>query len=276
MKMSERFYRLTVLLLTIILVLTILPTAKNYYYKYQRINNNENLVITTKANGNIEVINTIDDTTLKVKYAKDVDKYTLYRDEIAYDLSTQKYGDNLVIDLAQTDPQNYDGVVVGQFAFAIPLILWTPALIEAAQITIAAAVAVVGTYTVWYSVDSIAKTIDANKVNVKVQEKVEEKEDTKKNSPYYSAALAGGVVVINKQITYEAAVARLIAGMDVFATTREAAKAAALAATVPTTKYIYHKAHDVGEGFYPHYHPGGRKWIVNPNHEPHCWFGATQ
>lgn len=269
MKMSEKFYRLTVVLLSIILVLTILPTAKNYYFcKQQQINSYKNLIIDTKANGNIEVTNTVDDITLKVEYAKNNDKYTLYRDEMAYDLSTTKYGNDLVIDLEDNDNRNYEGVVVGQCPLVIPLVLWTPALIEAAQLTIAAAVAVVGTYTVWYSVDSIAKTIDESRVETKVRE------ETKKVSGYYAAALVGGTVVISKQITYEEAVARLIAGIDVFATTREAAKIATLAATVPNQKCIFHNAHDVGEGFYPHYHPGGRKWIMNANYLPHCWFAA--
>lgn len=272
MKMSEKVYRLTVLLLSIILILTILPTAKNYYFcKQQRINNYKNLTIDTKANGNVEVTNIVEEAVLKVKYAKQTDKYTLYLDEVAYDLSTSKYGSDLVVDLVQKDNRNYQGVVIGQCPLVVPLILWTPALIEAAQITIAATISVVGTYTVWYSVDSIAKTIDNNRVETKVQEK----EDTKKVTGYYTAALVGGTVVINKQITYTEAVARLVAGMDVFATSKEAAKVATAAATVPNTKYIYHTAHDVGEGFYPHYHPGGRQWVMNKNHQPHCWFGVT-
>lgn len=270
--MGEKLYRLLVLLLCVVLFFTILPTAKNYLnLKQQRNNNYGNVVINTKDDGNVEVINTIDNTTLRVKYAKDKDKYTLYRDNMEYQLSTATYGNNLVVDIEDADAQNYDGIVVGQCPLVIPLILWTPALIEAAQITIAAAVAVVGTYTVWYSVDSIAKTID----NAKTEAKVQEKEKTKKATGYYAAALLGGKVAISRQITYAEAVTRLTAGMDVFATNKMAASSAAFAATAPGTKLIFHNAHDVGEGFYPHFHPGGRKWIVNPSGPPHCWFGPT-
>jgi hypothetical protein len=270
MKKSEKLYRLAVWVLTIILVLTVLPTAKSFFNQ-QKITSHNKLIVNTKANGNIEAINTIDNTILKVKYTKDIDEYSLYRDDIEYGLDVTKYGNDLVIDLGEAQPLNYDGIVIGQCPLVIPLILWTPALIEAAQITIAATIAVVGTYTLWYSVDSIAKTIDTTSAQVKVQEK----EKTKKSTGYYSAALAGSKVVISNQITYEQAVARLIAGMDVFATSKIAASAAAFAATAPPSKLIYHLAHDTGDGFYPHYHPGGRKWIMNPNHEPHCWFGAT-
>ena len=267
MKMNEKLYRSAVLVLSIILVFTILPTAKSFFNQ-QKSSSHNKLIVNTKANGNIEATNTIDNTILKVKYTKDIDEYSLYRDDIEYGLDVTKYGNDLVIDLGEANPQNYDGIVIGQCPLVIPLIFWTPVLIEAAQITIAATIAVVGTYTLWYSVDSIAKTIDTTKAQAKVQEK----EQTKKSSGYYSAALAGGTVVISNQITYDQAVVRLIAGMDVFATSKTAASAAAFAATVPTTKLIYHLAHGAGDGFYPHYHPGGRQWIMNPKHEPHCWF----
>lgn len=274
--MSQKFYRFTVLILVVILVFTSMPLVKNHFYfnKAQK-SNYENVIVNTKENGNVEVINTVEDTTLKVKYTKDTDKYTLYRDEVAYDLAATEYGDNLLINLNESKTVKQEGVVVGQFAIAIPLILWTPALIEAAQITIAAAVAVVGTYTVWYSVDSIAKTIENTKVEEKVVAKEVAKEDTKKNKAYYSAALVGGVVAINREITFEEAVIRLSAGKDVFATNKMAASAAAVAAAVPGKKTVHHLAHDVGEGFYPHFHPGGRAWIVNPKNAPHCWYGAT-
>lgn len=274
--MSQKFYRITVLILVVVLVFTSMPLVKKHLYgqKVQK-NNYENVIVSTKGNGNVEVVNTVSDTTLKVKYTKDKDKYTLYRDDVAYDLATTQYGENLLIDLDASKAIQQEGTVVGQFAIAIPLILWTPVLIEAAQITIAAAVAVVGTYTIWYSVDSIAKTIENTKVEEKVVAKEVAKEDTKKNKAYYSAALVGGVVAINREITFEEAVIRLSAGKDVFATNKMAASTVAVAATVPGKKTIHHLAHDVGEGFYPHFHPGGRKWIVNPKNAPHCWYGAT-
>lgn len=274
--MSQKFYRLIVLVLVVVLVFTSMPLVKDHFYAHKTQKNNyDNVVVIAKENGNVEAINTVLDTTLKVKYTKDEDKYTLYRDDVAYDLATTEYGDNLLIDLADSKTVNKEGVVVGQFAMVIPLILWTPALIEAAQITIAAAVAVVGTYTVWYSVDSIAKTIENTKVEEKVVAKEVAKEDTKKSKAYYSAALVAGAVAINREITFEEAVIRLTAGKDVFATNKMAASAVAVAATVPGKKTIHHLAHDVGEGFYPHFHPGGRTWIVNPNNAPHCWYGAT-
>jgi len=181
----------------------------------------------------------------------------------------------LFIDLAQSNQQTPEGKVVGQFAMAIPLILWTPILIEAAQITIAAAVAVVGTYTIWYSVDAIAQTIDMSTTKEKVVAQDIAKEDTKNNKAYYAAALVAGQVAISRQLTYEEAVLRLSSGMDVFATNKLAASAAAFGATVPTKKAVHHLAHDVGEGYYPHFHPGGRSWIVNPRNAPHCWYGVA-
>ena len=269
--MREKLYRLTVILLSVLLVFTILPTAKNYF-EQRKMQNNGKLVVNTNANGNVLSTNIINDTVLKVKYTKDNDKYTLYRDDVEYNLSTTKYGNNLVVDLGQQNTQNYKGIVVGQCPLVIPLVLWTPAIIEAAQVAISATVAVVGTYTVWYSVDAIEKTISSTKTDVKVQEK----DKSKKAVGYYAAVLVAGKVAINKPITYEEAVARLIAGMDVFATSKAASYSAALAATAPNEKPIYHLAHDSGgEGFYAHFHPGGRKWIVNKNYQPHCWFGPT-
>jgi|GEM_PF-3162802 len=269
--MNKKFYRLTVLLLSILLVLLILPTAKNIINQKRTITYGK-VIVNTKDNGNIETTNTINDITLKVIYSKNIDEYSLYRDDVEYNLSMTKYGSNdLLIDFGEANPQNYDGIVIGQCPLVIPLILWTPAIIEAAQITIAATVAVVGTYTLWYSVDSIAKTIDATKEETQVQEI----DQTKKSSGYYSAMLVGSKVAISNQITFTEAVARLIAGRDVFATSKTAAGAAALASTVPTSKPMFHLAHGAGEDFYPHYHPGGRKWIMNPKHEPHCWFGIA-
>lgn len=273
--MSQKLYRFTVLVLVVILVFTSMPLAKNYLFANKQRINGHNVIVKTNDNGNIEAVNTVDDTILKVKYTKENDKYTLYRDEVAYDLAVNDYGEDLFIDFAQSNQQTPEGKVVGQFALAIPLILWTPILIEAAQITIAAAVAVVGTYTIWYSVDAIAQTIDMSTTKEKVVAQDIAKEDTKNNKAYYAAALVAGHVAISRQLTYEEAVLRLSSGMDVFATNKLAASAAAFGATVPTKKAIHHLAHDVGEGYYPHFHPGGRSWIVNPRNAPHCWYGVA-
>jgi len=268
--MSSKLKRLTVILLSIILVFAILPTAKSFL-KQQKTSDLSELVVNTNANGNVLSTNKVDDTTLKVQYIKDEDSYTLYRDDAQYSLATTKYGSDLIVDLSEANTKNYDGIVVGQCPIVIPLVLWTPAVIEAAQVTISATIAVVGTYTVWYSVDAIEKTIVATKPDVKVQEK----EQSKKAIAYYDAILVGGKVAIHKQITYAEAVTRLIAGMDVFATSKAASYSAAIAATVPNQKAVYHLAHGGGEGFYAHFHPGGRKWIYNSNYLPHCWFGPT-
>lgn len=276
MKIGEKLYRAIVIVLCVILVITLLPTAKRIYNgaSQKRITYGD-VKVTKISNGNIESINTIDKTTLKVIYDKADDNYTLYRDDVEYKLSTEQYGDDLLIDLDKTGEPNYDGNVVGQCPLVIPLILWTPALIEAAQITIAATVAVVGTYTVWYTADSIAQTIQSTKVEEKTVAKDVAKEDTKKSTGYFEAALIRGKVAISRQITYPEAVARLAAGLDVFATSKMAASSAAFTATIPPAKLIHHLAHDSGDGFYPHFHPGGVKWKVNPLHEPHCWYGAA-
>ncbi|MDD2376327.1 MAG: hypothetical protein PHO88_02500 [Clostridia bacterium] len=263
-------YRLTVVLLSIILVLIILSTAEDFF-KQPKMQDYGKLVVNTNADGNVLATNRLDNTTLKVEYAKDKDKYTLYRDDVEYSLSATKYGNNLVVDLNEASTKNYEGIVVGQCPLAIPLVLWTPALIEAAQLTISATIAVVGTYTVWYSIDSIEKAIVSTKSDVKVQEN----EQSKKVTGYYAAVLVGGKVAINRPITYAEAVTRLIAGMDVFATSKMAASSASFAATAPNQKAVFHLPHGGGEGFYPHFHPGGRNWINNKNYLPHCWFGVT-
>lgn len=273
--MNQKLYRFTVLVLVIALVFTSMPLAKRYLFVGKQRIIGQEVIVKTRDNGNVEAINTVDNTTLKVKYTKEDNKYTLYRDEVAYDLAVSEYGKDLFIDLEKSSQQTPEGKVVGQFAIAIPVILWTPVLIEAAQVTIAAAVAAIGTYTIWYSVDSIAQTIEQYQTKEKVVAKEVAKEDTKKNTAYYAAALVAGQVAISRQLTYEEAVLRLSSGMDVFATNKMAASAAAFGATVPGKKAIHHLAHDTGEGFYPHFHPGGRQWIVNPNNAPHCWYGVT-
>lgn len=267
--MKEKLYHGLVFVLCLVLFFEILPTAKNILESH-RMNN----VTVTKKDGNVEVTNRVDKTTLKVKYTKATNQYTLYKDNDEYQLSTKNYGDDLVVDLASSNSTSDKNTVTGQCPLVIPLILWTPALIEAAEITITVAVATVGTYTAWYTVDSIAKTIESSKADAQAQTQVKEK-TKEKSTGYFEAMLVGGKVAIRRQITAEEAVARLIAGKDVFATTKMSASTVAFTATAPGSKMISHPSHDIGEGYYPHFHPGGRAWIVNPNSQPHCWYGSV-
>ena len=88
---------------------------------------------------------------------------------------------------------------------------------------------------------------------------------------YYEAYLYNNHIMIGNQISFSAAVKRLKNGYDVFASSLTAALGVSKKAS--TNGRVKFDAYHKGEGFMcPHYHPLGRKWIINRRHMPHCWF----
>lgn len=91
-----------------------------------------------------------------------------------------------------------------------------------------------------------------------------------KYNTYYEAYLINNNVYISNEISRWGAVSRLESGYDVFATSEFAARFVCMQASTKNGMPIQHQSR--GEGYYPHYHPLGRRWVNNRNYAPHCWY----
>ncbi len=239
------------------------PSQEVYADSYQDDNG---VIVTQFSNGDVSSELSVDDTKFVACYSKDSDEYSLYINDNLYRLSGEIVEDKLILGIVNNDDHVSEEKVVGQAAIALPLIYWTPTLIAAAKAVIASTVAVIGGYSIWYIADDIAAMIDATYVKPGAP--------SQSVGAFYAAELINGKVVISSEITAQEATNRLIAGRDIFATTSQAAQSAASMAGVNMGFATPHSAHG-GDGYYPHWHPHGRKWYKNPSHSPHAWYGRV-
>jgi len=272
-------------LLSIIIVCTLIlnsVTFMNLKVKEQRppTQSVEAVELIKTSSGDLEANSDFEGEALKATYDSSSKEYKLYRDNMSYNVDVNKYDENVVVDVDFDNPklaQNED-IVVAQFALAIPIVLWSSSAISAAvsviNAVVIASVAVGTAVLVWYSANSIAQAISRSYVRVGTLPR------TLPPGTYYRAALFNSTVVFNpRAISFAEAVVQLKAGLDLFATNSNDAYRVCLSASkIPQTPK-WDPPHQMMEGYYPHWHPGGVRsaparlsFSVYPNAAPHCWY----
>lgn len=179
---------------------------------------------------------------------------------------------------SEIEKNNLEENVVAQTALALSIA--APSFIEAAKYLLA--ISILGYYTenIAASADAIGTVISGVRYNTSTYSRYRTIDvdaatairfgRMNKYNAYYEAYLKGNTVMISRQISQYQAVWRLETGRDVFATSAFAASYACLQAS--TTRGTLPNHTDNREGYYPHYHPLGRRWINNSNYAPHCWY----
>lgn len=189
--------------------------------------------------------------------------------------------DNNLIVISEVESKTIptDDVVVGQFVLTLSLA--SPTLIIAAKALICTAVGVTATAIVCVAADAIGNVIGSVRsskrtyysyrtIDVAATDAIRFGRFNRTNA-YFEAYLSNNIVYIGRQISQWDAVWRLEKGYDVFATSAFAAGYACLQASTVRGKDIPNHISS-SEGYYPHYHPLGRRWVNNTNFAPHCWY----
>lgn len=231
-----------------------------------------------------EASTTVEDVPIKCEHIFDTDEYWLYLNEEPVRLSVVTYDDHIEVFMADEVITNYEEEVIGQFVLTVSLA--TPAFIAAAKAIIAATIASATAATICVSADAIGNVIGGIRTNTSTYYRYRTFDLTaadairlgkmRRYNTYYSAYLSGNTVMIGQEISQWTAVWRLKHGYDVFATSDYAAFSATYQAAVWTgVGGIIKHTYETRDGYYPHYHPVGRKWVNNPSTYPHCWYPFT-
>lgn len=217
------------------------------------------------------------------EYYPNTDECNLFIDDEPIPVHIVEHEDRIEVFLEEEYLSNYEDQVVGQLALTLTYAI--PKLLFCAMVLLTLTYSASKRKRTYISADALAKVINGVRNSVQTFKKYFVKEAdaatairtgrlTKTNA-YYPAYLSGRAVMVcvANEITNWEAVTRLQNGYDVFATTAYAACWAAVkAATEKSKAYaaIPHTSHD--EGYYPHYHAAGRRWVNNPRYFPHAWF----
>ena len=228
-----------------------------------------------------EASTTVEGVSLKCEHDFDTDDYWLYLEEEPIHLNVSTFDDRIEVYMADEIVADYEDGVVGQLVLTLSLA--TPIFITAAKTLLAIAAGYVATTAVCVSADALGTVIGGIRSNSKVYTRLRTIDVSaadairfgrmKKTNTYYEAYLSGNTVMVSREISRWEAISRLERGKDVFATSEFAAIYACLAATTNNNKgknLIHHTTSN--EGYYPHYHPLGRRWVYNSNYAPHCWY----
>lgn len=275
------------LIFAILLGITLIPNSNTRVSK----DTNQQMENVTLKEDNTQVSSEteVEGTVVKCTYDKQEETYSLHLDEVKYDLNVDMYDGCAMIYMADNKDSEaeYDQQVVAQSAAAIALSAgyWAPAIVAAAKVVISSVIAATLAVATYYSAELIATTINGVKSKritksdlhtkartvTRALDVVQKAKRSNKNY-YYSAFLYRGMVMLENQITFKQAVSRLKRGYDVFASDYDASWLAAAAAGINKKAYP-DDPHEIclGDAF-PHFHPVGRKWVLNPRHQPHCWF----
>lgn len=224
---------------------------------------------------------TVEGIPMKCEHNFNTDEYWLYINEEEPIQLEVAVLDNNLIAISEVGTQTIltDDMVAGQFVLTLS---WAvPALIVAAKALICTAVGVTATATVCVAADAIGNVIGGVRsssrtyysyrtIDVSAADAIRYGRLNRTNA-YFEAYLSNNTVYIGKQISQWSAVWRLERGYDVFATSAFAAGYACLQASTVRGKDIPNHTSS-SEGYYPHYHPLGRRWVNNPSSAPHCWY----
>lgn len=228
-----------------------------------------------------------DGVEVKCVHNKALEEYYLYLDEEEFKLDIEFEDGNVYVYLDSQETLD-TSIVKGQSGGILAALAGylTPQIIAAAKAVIITLIACKTSELVYMSVELITSVVKQVKGNSLTFSKSKSRDipyvraiDTIKyakknnNSYYYEAKLAsnGQVMISSYTITFNQAKLRLMRGEDVFASTKNAAYVVAAAAGIGgRTKF--HEAHLGNGDRYSHYHPVGRKWILNSRDMPHCWF----
>lgn len=223
---------------------------------------------------------TVEDIPVKCEYLIDTDEYWLYLTEEPIQLKVNVLDNGAVEILTCSEWDEYhEDEVVGQFALTASIASSTAIL--SAKTLICALIGVTVTSRVFVSADAIGNVIGGIRYNTKTYYKYRQIDMAaadairlgrmNRNNAYFTAMLKNNTVMVGMKISQTEAVRRLEFGQDVFATSAFAAGYVCLQASTVRGKDIpNHQA--TNEGFFPHYHPLGRRWVQNRLFAPHCWY----
>lgn len=231
-----------------------------------------------------EASTTVEGVSLKCEHYFDTDEYLLYLEEEPIHLNVSTLDDRIEVYMADEAIADYEEGVVGQLVLTLSLA--TPTFIAAAKALLAIAAGYAATTAVCVSADALGTVIGGIRSNSKVYTRLRTIDVSaadairfgrmRKTNTYYEAYLSGDTVMVSREISQWEAISRLERGRDVFATSEFAAIYVCLAATTNNNRNkILTKHESRGDGYYPHYHPLGRRWVNNPYHSPHCWYPFT-
>lgn len=223
---------------------------------------------------------TVEGIPMKCERNLSTDEYWLYINEAnPIQLEVEHLDDtHIAISEITNTMVSSDTEVAGQFVLTLSFAI--PTFIAAAKILICTAAAVTLTSAIYVSANAIGNVIGGVRsntmtycryrcVDLDAATAIRYGKMEKKNS-YYEAVLRNNTVYIGREISRWGAVSRLECGYDVFATSAFAASFACAQASTRRGTPTYHQSS--GEGYYPHYHPLGRRWVNNRNYAPHCWY----
>lgn len=233
------------------------------------------------TDGKREASTTVEGVSLKCEHVFDTDEYWLYLEEEPIHLNVSTLDDRIEVYMADEVVADYEEGVVGQLVLTLSLA--TPAFIAAAKALLAVAAGYAATTAVCVSADALGTVIGGIRTSSRVYTRLRTIDVSAADAirlgrmritnTYYEAHLSGNTVMVGREISRWGAIIRLQQGYDVFATSEFAAIYACLGATTNNNKgkdLIHHRTSS--EGYYPHYHPLGRRWVYNSNYAPHCWY----
>lgn len=228
-----------------------------------------------------EASTTVEGVSLKCEHDFDTDDYWLYLEEEPIHLSVSTFDDRIEVYMADEAVADYEEGVVGQLVLTLSLA--TPTFIAAAKTLLAIAAGYTATTAVCVSADALGTVIGGIRSNSKVYTRLRTIDVSaadairfgrmRRTNTYYVAYLSGNTVMVSREISRWEATMRLQQGYDVFATSEFAAMYVCMAASTNNNRgkdLIHHTTNS--EGYYPHYHPLGRRWVYNSNYAPHCWY----
>ena len=231
-----------------------------------------------------EASTTVEGIPIVCEYYPETEECTLRVDDETIPVHIVEHEDRLEVFLEEEYLSNYDEKVVGQMALTMTLAI--PAFLFCAMILLTLTYSTSKRKKTYISLDALGRVISGIRSSVQTFKKYRVKDadaatairtgKLRKYNTYYPAYLSGRAVMVCvwSEISEGAAVTRLVNGLDVFSSSDYAACWAAVKAA-PTSRHkasasVPHSAHD--EGYYPHYHAEGRKWVNNPQFSPHAWF----
>lgn len=239
-------------------------------------------VIVTETANHRTSSTVVDGIPMQCKRNLETDEYWLYINENdPIQLQVETLNDN-VIAISEIGKGNEiaNHEVVGQYVLTLSLAV--PAFIEAAKVLICTAACVTLTKTIIISANSIGNVIGGIRSSTNTYNRYRAVDIDaatairygvrNQYNTYYEAYLRNNTVYIGIEISQWGAISRLERGYDVFATSAFAACYACTRAAIPGARgtTIHHT--DSREGYYPHYHALGRRWVNNRNYAPHCWY----
>lgn len=274
--------KLVALILVVSVIFCMFTGCASNHETTENVEVSDSKITVLETDNTREAFTTVEGVPLKCEHILDSDEYWLYLADTPYQLDVKVY-DNWVevCMLDEISPVDYEGKVVGQAVLTATLAV--PAFITAAKVLIATAAGVATTTTIYVSANALGNVIGGVRSSSKTYYRYRTVDIPAANAirfgrmnkynTYYEAYLSGNTVMVGREINRWSAVRRLESGYDVFATSEFAAIYACIEATTNNNRGKVNLPHSSkGEGYYPHYHALGRRWVNNPMSAPHCWY----